>query len=92
MEIYKNCVNLPMLDVDENCFVEEEVPPPVLHLLMGATNLKLEVIRQVCVSKGLEDHLWAWCSRHGVTRRGYNGKNKLDGNNSKNSTVPIECT
>ena len=52
MQLYKNCVNLPMLDVDEDCFVEEEVPPPELHLLMGATNLKLEVIRQVCVRKG----------------------------------------
>ena len=32
MQIYKNCVNLPMLNVDENCFVGEELPSPELHL------------------------------------------------------------
>jgi hypothetical protein len=82
MQHHKNCVNLPLLNVEKDQLVVAVVPPPELHLLMGSTNVKLEVIRSYLAKRGLEDRLWAWCSRHGVTRRGYNGKNKLDGNNS----------
>ena len=49
---------------------------------MGATNHKLELLRKYLETKGLEEELWKWCDGHGVTRRGYNGKNKLDGNNT----------
>ena len=82
MQDFKACINMPLLDFDKDSLVEEEVPPPELHLLMGGCNVKLEVIREVCAREGVEEQLWTWCSRNGITRRGYNGKNKLDGNKS----------
>ena len=59
-----------------------ETLPPELHCMMGATNHKLELLRKFLEDKCLEDKLWTWCDGQGVTRRGYNGKNRLDGNNS----------
>ena len=79
MQNFKNCINMPLLDFNKDSLVEEEVPPPELHLMMGGCNVKLEVIREVCAREGVEEQLWTWCSRNGVTRRGYDGKNKLDG-------------
>ena len=70
MKKYKNCINPPLLDVDEDQLVLSVVPPPELHLLMGATNKKLELVREYLAKFGLEDRLWEWCSRNGVTRRG----------------------
>ena len=34
------------------------------------------------MKKNLEEIFWGWCSKNSITRRGYNGKNKLDRNNS----------
>ena len=70
MQIYKNCVNPPLLDMPEDQLVQDAVPPPELHLMMGAVNQKLELIREFMARLGLEDQLWEWCSKHGVTRRG----------------------
>ena len=90
MKQYKNCINLPLLDVSEDQLVLAVIPPPELHLLMGSTNVKLEVIRSYLEKLGLEQQLWEWCSQHGVTRRGYNGKNKLDGNNRNSFLKQME--
>ena len=82
MQLYKNCINLPLLDVPEDQLILARIPLPELHLLMGSTNVKVEVIRSCLEKEGTEGLFWQWCSKHGVTRRGYNGTNKLDGNNS----------
>ena len=79
---FKNVIDLPLIKVDRDQTVLEAVPLPELHCIMGAINHKLEVLRKFLEEKGLEDELWKWCDGHGVTRRGYNGKNKLDGNNA----------
>ena len=68
MKKYKNCINPPLLDVDEDQLVLSVVPPPELHLLMGATNKKLELVREYPAKFGLEDRLWEWCSRSAITR------------------------
>ena len=67
MKKYKNCVNLPLLNLPEDQFVLDAVPPPELHLIMGAVNQKLELICEFLATLGLEDHLWEWCSKHRVT-------------------------
>ena len=70
MQKYKNCVNPPLLHMPEDQLVQEAVPPPELHLMMGAVNKKLELIREFVAKQVLEDQLWEWCSKHGMTRRG----------------------
>ena len=70
MQSFKNCVKPPLLDADEDALVMHLVPPPELHLLMGACNKGLEVLREALEKVGLEEKLWTWCSKHGVTRRG----------------------
>ena len=60
----------------------EAVPPPELHCMMGAVNHLLELARKFLERNGQEEELWKWCDGKGITRRGYNGKNKLDGNNT----------
>ena len=82
MKKFFNVVNPPLINAEEDQVVGDVVPSPELHLLMGATNHKLELIRKYLSTKKLEDKLWEWCNSKGVTRRGYNGRNKLDGNNS----------
>ena len=78
-----NVINMPLIKPKEDQLIEESVPPPELHLVMGATNHLLELIRRLMVKIGVdEEELWSWCNSHGITRRGYNGKNKLDGNNA----------
>ena len=79
------------------------VPPPELHLLMGAVNSKLELLRMILETMGMEQKLWDWCDSKGVTRQGenivtlypllipgYNGKNKLDGNNASRFLKKVE--
>ena len=70
MQDFKNCVKLPLIVADKDELVLHLVPPPELHLLMGATNKGLEVLREGLELVGLEEELWKWCSKHGVTRRG----------------------
>ena len=70
MMLYKNCVKPPLLVASKDQLVMNLVPPPELHLLMGGTNKGLEVLREGLNMVGLEEKLWEWCSKHGVTRRG----------------------
>ena len=46
MQYYKNCVKPPLLDATEDQLIIHLVPPPELHLLMGACNKGLEVLRE----------------------------------------------
>ena len=70
MQIYKNCVKPPLFPATEDGLVLHLVPLPELHLMMGATNKGLDVLKQGLEKIGQEDRLWDWCSQHGVTRRG----------------------
>ena len=70
MKKYKNCINQPLLDIDEDQLVLSVVPPPELHLLIGATNKKLELVREYLAKFGSKDRLWEWCHRNGVTQQG----------------------
>ena len=82
MKDFKNVVNVPLLKVDNDQPVWHVVPIPELHCMMGGVNHKLELMRNYLMKRGLEDELWQLCDNHGITRRGYNGANKLDGNNA----------
>ena len=82
MQNFFNVVNLPLLKMEQDQEVLEAVPPPELHMLMGAVNHKAELIRSHLEDLGVEKKLWEWCDGKGVTRRGYNGANKFDGNNA----------
>ena len=44
MKKFFNVVNPPLINAEEDQVVGDVVPPPELHLLMGATNHKLELI------------------------------------------------
>ena len=70
MQRYFNCINMPLLRMDSDMEVMDALPPPELHLMMGAVNLQLEVIYNYLVMLGQDEMLWAWCSQHGITRRG----------------------
>ena len=87
MKKFFNVVNPPLINGEEDQVVGDVVPPPELHLLMGATNYKLELIRKYLSTKKLEDKLWEWCNSKGVTRRGYNGRNKLDRRHGLNAIL-----
>ena len=50
---YANCIKLPLLQVQGDLEVLDVVPPPELHLLMGATNCKLELLREFLEILGL---------------------------------------
>ena len=90
MKDLKNVVNVPLLKVDNDQPVWQVVPIPELHCMMVGVNHKLEWMRNYFIKRGLEDELWQWCDNHGITRRGYNGANKLDGNNASRFLTKVE--
>ena len=90
MKDLKNVVNVPLLKIDYDQPVWHVVPIPKLHYMMGGVNHKLEWMRNYFIKRGLEDELWQWCDNPGITRRGYNGANKLDGNNASRFLTNVE--
>ena len=83
MKEFANVVNVPLLKLENDDLMEAMIPPPELHLMMGAVNHKLNLLSRLITKMELDEELlWTWCDSKGITRRGYNGKNKLDGNNS----------
>ena len=70
MQRYFNCINMPLLRMDSDMEVMDALPPPELHLMMGAVALQLEVIYNYLAMLGQDEMPWAWCSQHGITRRG----------------------
>ena len=44
---FANCIHPPLLSVQGDPEVLDVVPPPELHLLMGAVNSKLELLRMI---------------------------------------------
>ena len=67
---FANCIHPPLLSVQGDPEVLDVIPPPELHLLMGAVNIKLELLRMILETIGIEQKLWDWCDSKGVTRRG----------------------
>ena len=82
MQKYFNVIHPPLINVQQDLEVLDAVPPPELHMLMGAVNHQVELMWCHLASLGLEEQLWQWCDSKGVTRHGYNGKNKFDRNNA----------
>ena len=70
MQRYFNCINMPLLRMDSDMEVMDALPPPKLHLMMGAVALHLEVIYNYLAMLGQDEVPWAWCSQHGISRRG----------------------
>ena len=79
---FKNVLNVPLINVLNDQSIWHAIPIPELHSLMGCTNHPLELLRKYLEKLGLEEELWLWCDGKSVTRRAYNGKSKLDVNNS----------
>ena len=82
MQKFFNVINSTLIKVEHDQEVLEVVPPPELHMLMGLVNHKSELIRRFLEPPNLENKYWEWCDSKCVTRRGYNGANKFDGNNA----------
>ena len=79
MKEFANVVNVPLLKLENDDLMEAMIPPPELHLMMGAVNHKLNLLSRLITKMELDEELlWAWCNSMGITRRGYNGKSKLD--------------
>ena len=78
LQCYSKC----LLNGDPETLVLHSVPPPELHLLMGVVNHLLEIIRLHMMTLNREGQLSDWMDTKGISRRGYHGKNRLDGQNS----------
>ena len=70
MQEFANVINTPLIKMNPDQEIIDAVPPPELHLLMGSTNVNLELLRQYLASKELEHMFWDWCDSNGITRRG----------------------
>ena len=77
MQKYKNVIHLPLLRGEPDYTVLSAVPPPELHLVMGAVNWGLVQLYQVMDEKLLKEKM----RTRGVSIRGYHGGG-LDGVNS----------
>ena len=70
MQEFANVINTPLIKMNPDQEIIDAVPPPELHLLMGSTNVNLELLRQYLASKELEHMFWDWCDSNRITRRG----------------------
>ena len=102
MKNHYNVIHKCLLERDPETLVLHIIPPPELHLLMVVVNHLLEVIRLHMMSLNREYELWDWMDTKGISRRGYHGKNRLDGQNSdqlfknlvklrESALIPDEC-
>ena len=77
MQKFKNVIHPSLLKRDPGCTVLSAVPPPELHLLMGAVNWGLEQLYHLMPEDQLKDRM----RTKGISVRGYQGGG-LDGVNS----------
>ena len=70
MQDFANVIKTPLIKMNPDQEIIDAVPPPELHLLMGSTNVNLELLRQYLAYKELEHMLWDWCDSNRITRRG----------------------
>ena len=77
MQKLKNVIHPSILKGEPGCKVLPAVPPPELHLLMGAVNWGLEQLYLLMNADQLKDRM----RTKGISVRGYQGGG-LDGNNS----------
>ena len=62
MKRYFNCINMPLLRMDSDMEVMDALPPPKIHLMMGAVTLQLEVVYNYLAMLGQDEMLWVWYS------------------------------
>ena len=79
MQKFKNVIHPSLLRGQPGCSVLSAVPPPELHLLMGAVNWGLEQLYWLMPEDQLKDRMRTWSK--GISVRGYQGGG-LDGVNS----------
>ena len=72
---FTNVMHPPMFTMESDQTILEAVPPPELHMMMGATNHLLELMRIYLEHQGQEAELWEWCDGHGITQRGKDSLN-----------------
>ena len=77
MQKFKNVIHPSPLKGELGCSVLSTVPPPELHLLMGAVNWGLEQLYMLMNADQLKNRM----RTKGISVRGYQGGG-LDGNNS----------
>ena len=69
-----NNVTLPCLlfPPDPTASVLSFIPPPQLHLMMGATNHPFNLLRSIMATNNRLQQFDKWCSKNSITRRGGN--------------------
>ena len=72
----KNVINPPIIEGDDCDLVLDKIPPPELHLMMGAANKIWDLLSSLW-GEGADK----WARSKGITKHGYNGGG-LDGVNS----------
>ena len=58
MQEFANVINTPLIKMNPDQEIIDAVPPSELRLLMGSTNVNLELLRQYLAYKDLEDIFW----------------------------------
>ena len=72
----KNVINPPIIEGDDWDLIIDKIPPPELHLMMGAANKIWDLLSSLW-GKGADE----WARSKGISKHGYNGGG-LDGVNS----------
>lgn len=75
---YFNCINKPLIGDDPQTTILDIIPPPELHLMLGATNHIFDALNENWGG----NQAYNWGLKHNITRVDYHG-GSLDGNNCK---------
>ncbi len=72
---FENCINEPLLDGEDETEILDVIPPPELHLMLGAVNRIFDALN----SAWGDDNAYKWASKNNITQIGYHG-GCLEGN------------
>ena len=72
---FKNCVNEPLLEGEDDELIIDRIPPPELHIHEGLTN---KTARELNEEWG-DDQFYKWCSRKNIKMENFHS-NQLNGN------------
>ena len=76
---FKNCVEEPAMEGDDEEFIINDIAPPELHLHTGSVNKHAREINK----KWRDNQFYKWCARKNIQVENY-FRNELNGNACKN--------
>ena len=72
-QLFKNCINLPLLNGTDDQFIVDLLPPPELHLHLGITNKLFDTLNE----RVGNNKIFEWANQKNIVRAQYRGSSRV---------------